>query len=108
MTDIHSWLEVFMGRLEERFHGRIWFAGLQGSYARGEAKETSDIDVVVIFNTFSMEDSDLLQFCYDTIPITGNILSFRVWFLLTKREYYPLKLPGLMSCRGYCSRGQDG
>ena len=105
MTDIHSWLEVFAGHLEERFRGRIWFAGLQGSYARGEAKETSDIDVVVIFDTLSMEDlesyremldgiperekicgfvsgreeilswdtSDLLHFCYDTVPITGSL-----------------------------------
>ena len=105
MIDIHSWLEIFSGRLEERFHGRVWFSGLQGSYARGEAKETSDIDVVVILDTLSFGDlksyhemldglperekvcgfvsgrdellnwetSDLLQFCYDTVPITGSL-----------------------------------
>ncbi|MBQ3399413.1 MAG: nucleotidyltransferase domain-containing protein, partial [Synergistaceae bacterium] len=56
MIDIQSWLEIFSGHLEERFQGRIWFAGLQGSYARGEAKETSDIDVVVILDTLSIDD----------------------------------------------------
>lgn len=105
MIDINSWLEIFLGRLEAKFCGRIWFAGLQGSYARGEAKDTSDIDIVVILDTLSMDDlksyremlddipergkvcgfvsgrdeiknwemSDLLQFCYDTIPIIGSL-----------------------------------
>ena len=45
MVDINSWLEIFSERLESTFHNRIWFIGLQGSYARGEAKETSDIDM---------------------------------------------------------------
>ena len=37
MINIASWLEIFSGRLEANFPGRIWFMGLQGSYARGEA-----------------------------------------------------------------------
>jgi len=31
--------------LNETFANRVWFVGLQGSYARGEACDTSDIDV---------------------------------------------------------------
>ena len=105
MIDIELWLKIFSGRLEAEFSGRIWFMGLQGSYARGEAKETSDIDIVVIFDSLSMNDltayrkmlddipergkicgfvsgrdeimnwepSDLLQFCYDTIPVKGSL-----------------------------------
>ncbi len=34
----------------------MWFAGLQGSYARGEATESSDIDLVMILNTLAAED----------------------------------------------------
>ena len=37
MINIASWLEIFSGRLEANFPGRIWFMGLQGSYARYEA-----------------------------------------------------------------------
>ena len=51
MVNISSWLEIFSEHLDATFHGRVWFMGLQGSYARGEAKETSDIDVVVILDS---------------------------------------------------------
>ena len=40
---------------EKRFI-EICFAGLQGSYAREEATETSDIDVVVILDRLDMSD----------------------------------------------------
>ena len=38
------------------FENRVWFVGLQGSYGRGEATETSDIDVVVILDELSAKD----------------------------------------------------
>ena len=52
MIDIDAWLEEFCGRLDENFSGRIWFLGLQGSYARGEAKESSDIDITEAENQY--------------------------------------------------------
>lgn len=48
ILDIESWLGDFLPRLRRQFGQRLWFVGLQGSYARGEAKPGSDIDVVVI------------------------------------------------------------
>ena len=53
MINIASWLEKFCGRLDEKFSGRICFLGLQGSYARGEAKESSDIDYASGFDEMS-------------------------------------------------------
>ena len=76
MIDIQSWLEIFSGRLEERFHDRVWFAGLQGSYARGEAKETSDIDVVVILDTLSIDDLKSYREMLDGIPEREKICGF--------------------------------
>ena len=43
----YSWMNEFLGTLNEVFGDRVWFVGLQGSYGRGEATEASDIDVVV-------------------------------------------------------------
>jgi len=43
-------------KLTETFGDRVWFVGLQGSYARGEATETSDIDIVVILDELSASD----------------------------------------------------
>ena len=47
MVEIHAWMERFLEELKANFAQHVWFVGLQGSYGRGEATETSDIDVVV-------------------------------------------------------------
>ena len=56
MIELESWLERFTQALRETFGGRVWFAGLQGSRARGEATDSSDIDLVVILDTLTAED----------------------------------------------------
>ena len=56
MLDLEPWLERFTQALRETFGERVWFAGLQGSYARGEATESSDIDLVVILDVLTAED----------------------------------------------------
>ena len=50
------------------FGDRIWFVGLQGSYSRGEAGETSDIDMVVILDTLSASDIPIYNAMLDTLP----------------------------------------
>ena len=50
MIDISAWMQNFLQALNETFRDRVWFVGLQGSFACGEATETSDIDVVVILD----------------------------------------------------------
>ena len=56
MIEIDPWMERFTQLLRETFGKRLWFAGLQGSYARNEATESSDIDLVVILDTLTAED----------------------------------------------------
>lgn len=56
MIDLESWLERFAQSLRKTFGERVWFAGLQGSYARGEATDSSDIDLVVILDALTAED----------------------------------------------------
>lgn len=56
MIGIEKWLESFTDTLEKKFGERIEFIGLQGSYARNEATDSSDIDVVVLFDELSIED----------------------------------------------------
>ena len=56
MIEIEPWLERFTQVLRKTFGERVWFAGLQGSYARGEATESSDIDSVVILDVLTAED----------------------------------------------------
>ena len=56
MIDVNTWMQDFLQTLNEAFTNRVWFVGLQGSYGRGEATETSDIDIVVILDELSAMD----------------------------------------------------
>ena len=56
MIEIDLWLKDFTRLLRETFGKRVWFAGLQGSYARGEATESSDIDLVAVLDELTPED----------------------------------------------------
>ena len=59
MININNWLEIFLSALDDTFNDRIWFVGLQGSYAHNEATQESDIDIVVILDKLSSEDISL-------------------------------------------------
>ena len=76
MIDISSWMDKFVKKLEESFGNRIWFVGLQGSYGRGEATETSDIDVVVILDEFTAQDIQAYNAMLDTLPNRELICGF--------------------------------
>ena len=76
MIDITNWLHSFQDKLHEVFDTRVWFVGLQGSYGRGEATETSDIDVVVILNELSTTDIQTYNTMLDTLPHRDLICGF--------------------------------
>lgn len=76
MIDIHAWLEAFCGRLEKTFSGRVWFTGLQGSYARGEAKDSSDIDIVVILDELTVKDLTAYREMLDGVPEREKVCGF--------------------------------
>ena len=68
MVEISSWMDKFVGALDASFKNRVWFLGLQGSYGRGEATETSDIDVVVILDELTAQDIQIYNAMLDTLP----------------------------------------
>lgn len=76
MPKITSWINQFLQVLDETFGERVWFAGLQGSYGRGEATETSDIDVVVILDDVSAVDLQTYRAMLDTLPNRELICGF--------------------------------
>jgi predicted nucleotidyltransferase len=69
-------MDKFVGVLEERFGDRVWFVGLQGSYGRGEATETSDIDVVVILDELTAQDIQTYNTMLDDLPNRELICGF--------------------------------
>ena len=76
MIDINVWMNDFLQKLNNIFDNRIWFVGLQGSYGRGEATASSDIDVVVIFDELNASDIKAYNEMLDTLPHRGLICGF--------------------------------
>lgn len=76
MIDITAWMQSFLQTLNETFANRVWFVGLQGSYGRGEATETSDIDIVVILDELSATDIQTYNDMLDTLSHRGLICGF--------------------------------
>ena len=76
MVDITVWMQNFLQTLNKTFENRVWFVGLQGSYGRGEATETSDIDVVVILDELSAKDIQIYNDMLDTLSHRKLICGF--------------------------------
>lgn len=76
MIEITTWMNGFLKSIDEAFGDRIWFVGLQGSYGRGEATETSDIDVVVILDELSITDVHKYNAMLNTLPYRELICGF--------------------------------
>lgn len=76
MIDIKSWIKIFVEKAEKTFGDRIWFVGLQGSYGRGEATETSDIDVVVVLDEMKIGDLKTYRGMLDKLPNRELICGF--------------------------------
>ena len=68
MIDTEFLIEKYISALQNAFPDRIRFVGLQGSYARGEATESSDIDFVVILDRLSCEDVRRYRTILDALP----------------------------------------
>ena len=76
MIDITVWMQNFLQSLNKTFPNRVWFVGLQGSYGRGEATNTSDIDVVVILDELSAVDIKTYNDMLNTLPHRDLICGF--------------------------------
>lgn len=58
MADIENYISQLIALLKRKFGPRLLYVGLQGSYLRGEATDSSDIDIMVIIDGLSVSDLD--------------------------------------------------
>lgn len=68
MIDSPRWMADLLSQLQGIFGSRLLYLGLQGSYRRGEATENSDIDVVVLLDTVTLDDLDAYRAVIHTMP----------------------------------------
>lgn len=76
MLNINTWVDNFLQTLDNHFGDRVFFAGLQGSYARNEATETSDIDMVIILDELGIEDIQTYNDMLDTLTHRNLVCGF--------------------------------
>jgi len=74
--DIDIWMKAYLDGMKSLFGSRLLFAGLQGSYGRGEATEGSDIDAVVILDHATPEDLKAYSAVLDTLPNREKVCGF--------------------------------
>lgn len=58
MFRVESYIEMLVDLLSQKFKSRLLYVGLQGSYLRGEATETSDVDIMVVIEELTVADLD--------------------------------------------------
>lgn len=68
MIDPVKWMPEALARLQAVFGPRLVYLGLQGSTRRGEATESSDIDLVAILDTLSLDDLDRYRAVVHAMP----------------------------------------
>ncbi|MGI6182020.1 MAG: nucleotidyltransferase domain-containing protein [Agathobaculum sp.] len=74
--DITLWMERFVAAVCKAFGSRVCCIGLQGSRARGEAAEDSDIDVVVILDAWRAADWAIYEEILHSLPERDKVCGF--------------------------------
>ncbi len=76
MFNLDSWLDEYTAAVDAAFGSRIVFIGLQGSYARGEAHEGSDIDVVLLLDNLTPGDLKAYRTAVAALPHRDKLCGF--------------------------------
>lgn len=76
MIDCQLWVREIIAKLEQQFGCRLLFVGLQGSYLRNEASETSDLDVMVVLDELALEDLQAYRSLIKTMPEQDKACGF--------------------------------
>ena len=58
VLNVEAYISQLIVLLRQEYGARLLYVGLQGSYLRNEATETSDIDLMVVVDGLSVADLD--------------------------------------------------
>ena len=109
--DISVFMESFKEDLLSLFGDNLLFFGLQGSYGRGEAKETSDIDPVIILQHCGKDELLRYRDYIDTLPekdilcgFVSSIDELRAWESADRAQLVLDTKPAYENLVGLCPR----
>ena len=66
MININNYIRQLIDMLRHQYDVKLLYVGLQGSYLRGEATDSSDMDIMVVLDHLSVTDLD----CYRDIILS--------------------------------------
>ena len=73
---IDEWIDRLVSKIKNEFGDRLAFIGLQGSYKREEADDSSDIDIVVILNELTVQDLKKYRVIISQMPYKEKACGF--------------------------------
>ncbi len=76
MVAVQEWIAGFSEAVSQAFGNKVVFIGLQGSYGRGEASESSDLDVVVVLDRLGMPELRKYENTIHALPHREKVCGF--------------------------------
>ncbi|MFD1174856.1 nucleotidyltransferase domain-containing protein [Paenibacillus puldeungensis] len=73
---IEDWIDELVSKIKDEFGDRVAFIGLQGSYQRKEASDSSDIDIVMILDELAMSDLKKYRAIISQMPYKEKACGF--------------------------------
>lgn len=73
---INDWVDELVIKLKNEYGDRVAFIGLQGSYKRKEANDSSDIDIVVILQELTIKDLQKYRGIISQMPYKEKACGF--------------------------------
>jgi len=97
MFDADGYIYELLVRLKAQFSERLLYVGLQGSYLRGEATESSDIDIMVVIEDLSVADLDAYRSVIAKLPDFEKSCGF-ICSSADLQAWNPLEICHLCNC----------
>ena len=76
MIDAEQYIRHLIALLQNRFKERLLYVGLQGSYLRGEATGSSDIDIMVVIDGLGIAELAAYRNIIESLPHTDKSCGF--------------------------------
>ncbi|MGF7060590.1 nucleotidyltransferase domain-containing protein [Brassicibacter mesophilus] len=73
---IDAWINELVSKVKKEYGDNVVFIGLQGSYKRKEANDSSDIDIVVILKELTMQNLKKYREIISTMPYKEKACGF--------------------------------
>ena len=101
MIEIDNYISKLIVALQQQYGARLIYVGLQGSYLRGEATDSSDIDIMVVIDELNVSDLD----CYRGIIQSQEYSDKSCGFICSKTDlenWNPLEICHLLNSTKDC------